>query len=769
MSKLLKSFKIKIFAVALASVLAVSGLCSCFLFGKTNFDYPTAMLVKNRVTKAQYLPNLELLVDDTQSVQLTSATPDKEYYTTDLSFNLEDYKSIVDELAIITGTGIRHDSDILEIKKEIYTVLEMVPEFGSWFQLPYNAMPSQNSQDGYNNYYYKIDYDRNSEKITITRMTWRCVCEIYSFAEDKIYSTYYDDVHQYQIMQTNYYYNENNKEVVECSVVDFAKFNNEFYPIQCQYLENVENTSTTKIQSVIRKQIDAYDNSGNVDRGLDIDTYRAGGVLRKVVQLNYTDADNVELIKIEQNFGTDYLSDINTTNLAFYLKQNENAIYFTDAWDYYDAANSADEIPLRNMFDFYYTDSPSKEDIITSFIKSGYSPRQVMCTPNYGNSSRNVCNDCYYRNIASGLLVYKCNHNKSQDNIARAARQTVCSSSAFQNEVYQMLPWQISKLLSDFATSVGVSDEIVSSYSNKICCELGDQYLFENNLDIFLEKVSQSFIEEVSLTKSVKNLYNTIKENSKRLSAAKLNTSAISSEVALENINETTSVSDNVITVNATANVKPNILLEKNAKYSIGLVLYDSTNSIINILLTNYVAYTGKNLNLSLNGSYNLSGFKLQEKDVKAFKPVNLTLGYALLKGGAVYEVACSGFVNANVSSGTFNTFENAVNGFECTYAPSVENQTFKVSVSSVDVESPKIKLEVSEDNSVTFTSGSKVYSLLSLLEIYDNDAVQSVTVMHGTDKYVSPIEALKAGENTVTVVDRSGNEASLTFTIKLN
>ena len=57
---------------------AIGGIAGYFIFknkdnNKLEYDFETGMIVKNRVDKAQYLPNLNLLVENTQQIQLMSA------------------------------------------------------------------------------------------------------------------------------------------------------------------------------------------------------------------------------------------------------------------------------------------------------------------------------------------------------------------------------------------------------------------------------------------------------------------------------------------------------------------------------------------------------------------------------------------------------------------------------------------------------------------------------------------------------------------------
>ena len=245
MGKLLKTKKQKVIALILSCIfIVVAGIGGYFaykaFFPPKSIKYNLALgsTVKERVDSAQYLPNIDLLASpDVQNSGVSSTSLDSTE-TAEIKFNLNDYTEIVNDLAIITGTATQNDKSILDIKEEISTVLEMVPAFGQWFQLP-NYKKAEHAQDGYNNFFYKFDYNNETQQISVTRMTWSYTASIYISNEDKVYSTYFDDdVKQYQIMQASYYFTNTNKEVVECSIVDFMKFNNDFYPIQCQYLKN---------------------------------------------------------------------------------------------------------------------------------------------------------------------------------------------------------------------------------------------------------------------------------------------------------------------------------------------------------------------------------------------------------------------------------------------------------------------------------------------------------------------------------------------------
>lgn len=743
-------------AVSFTSIILI--MITIFSIGKFEPNYSKAMVVKNRVADAQYLPNVKLL---SQKGSVRSLS-----YSNELEFDLNDYNKIVDELAIITGTGAGDENDIHGLKREVYSVIDLVPTFGKWFQLPHsNYLPA--SMKRYGNNYYKFDYNSNNESISVTRMTWKVVCGAYIVEDNKIYSTHTDDdIFQQQIIQLNYYFNDEGKEVVECSVVDYLLLNKKLYPIQCQYLMNIENTSTTKIQIVLRKELEVYEEYVDIyqrQRAVDLAGYNESGYLRKIIQLNYADSKNIELLKIEQNSNTEYFSDIKTTNLAYYLKEDNKIAYFTDAWDYYDDG-SLDQMNLKNMF-YFNEHNISKEEIVDDLIKSQYSARQVLGT---GNGSRSVCSRCYNRTYNSNLLVYKCNHNKNKETISRNTRKMICSIKDNYDEILQLIPWKISNRLGVFATTLGADKELVETASDMICVGMDETYQFEASIDYFTNEVTKDYVKNVSLVKDAESLQKTIVRESKKLDEKDFNKSAISSVIDFEIFTENTEIDNNIITVTANGVIKSSILLEKDANYSIGLVLYDDTNNASYVLLSNYVKYDGSDLNLSLNGTYNLDEFIVNNKHINITRELKLSLGYALIKESKVIEPICSNYKNSTVSSNQNLNYKNIVNGFECMYQSILENNTLKINVTFKDIQNPNVEINNLEDNNLTLNADATLYDLLRNINASDNDMISSFKIYHNDIEYENMYESLNSGLHKVIIIDRSGNETVIEFNINL-
>ena len=744
----------KVFKLILPLILLLSTIGVVFIITSSKFEYDIAKasLVKTRVSNAQYLPNVERL------------TSNQTMYSDDidLKFDLDEYNMIVDELATITGTAVRQTNSILDLKNEVYFIMDIVPAFDTWFNLPHYIRVPDTLKDkikNYNNYYYKVSYNEENERITVNRMSWRTVCDIYIESENKCYgSNDKDDVVQHQMIQLDYYYDEYNREVVECSVIDFCKFNDDFYPIQCQYLKNVENSSTTKIQVVLRKELDLYDTT-NCQHALDIEVDKEYGCLRKITQLNYTDSNNVELLKIEQNSNTEYFSDIKTTNLAYYKCKNDNVSYFIDAWDYYDNT-SYDKIELHNMFDFDFG-YVTKETIIDRFINSQYLSRVVTSYPGGGISSRNVCSACYNGHSNSGLLVYKCNHNKNKDYITRGQRKIITSSLDNQEDLYQLIPIDLSNQLLRFNSNLGLLLD-----TSNMCVLLDDTYNFETNVDSYIDNISKLYIENNIMINELVDRYETIVNKAKELDEKKLNLSSIAEYTSFDTFEDSTLVSDGLITVDAHATVKSSILLEKKAKYSIGLILYDELNNISYTLLADYVEYKGEDLELSLNKTFNIEEFIIDKKDINLSLSLEFTLGYALVKETSGIDIICSDYYQASISSDEQYEFMNIVDGYECYYEVSFSDDKCKMSVSFVDIEKPNVTIDYLDDNKLILESGSTLFDLLKLIRYSDNDMVSSMDVYHEDTLYTSILDELVEGETTIVISDRTGNEIKIVIEI---
>ena len=788
MTRLSKAKKGIIIAVSilLAIALVFGGIIIYYNFiynpyGEVSFNLEKARIVKDRIDKAQYLPNIALL-SGSKGQSLSTSSPDKVASSNDLKFTYADFKQLEDELAVLEGTAVGFGANtVYGIKADLLRVLDYVPAFGQWFQLPdYSHFEYDDTLYRSTGVRYKYDYDKETGRISVMSLSHTTVCNIYDSKHDKVISTRKNqDVHQQQIRKIEYYYNEEGKEVVECSVVDFARYKKNFYPIECQYLMNIKDTSTTKIQVVLKKENETYSKDSEEYDPLDIDTNKEGGVLRKFLQLDYKDENNIEMLRVEQNFGTDYLSDITTTNLAYYLREGDNAVYFDDAWDYYDAENSTYKraVSLRNEYelncasrllnDGTYLYFAEKESIVWNLMIGGYHGRQVLGDDN-SRSSRTVCNDCYEQEYNSGLKVYKCDHIKSKDTITRAHREVAYSSEEYMDYIYDILPWNISVVLSKIVEGIGVKNVDLINELPSICKEMNEEFEFESAFDSYLTKVAIDYIENASLKNDIETIYKTVKKEYVVVSPDSVLKSAVATVIELENFTEETTINNSVITASAQATLKAHTLLEKDANYALGLVLYDSVNNTTYTLISNYVKYEGEDLSLSVSGTTDIKDLVIKAKDTRLNVPVALTLGYVLIKEGTIATIVSSDYFDAYVQEAPSQTFENSVNGFDCTYNTKVENNKYVVEISCVDVKAPTITIDTTENPNLEFAKDSSLYELLKMIDIDENDMISHIAIMHGDQMYTKFSDNLVAGENKIVVEDRSGNIAELVLNVTI-
>ena len=122
-------------------------------------------------------------------------------------------------------------------------------------------------------------------------------------------------------MKTNYYVDENEKEVVECFIYSVGIDNvkngatcntntSDYYPFEYQYLKNVEDTSLIKyhITSAVRYSsndsgVSDFNFNGD-NSAMDIRGLTPYGIRREFTIANYDGYTTVDLTKVDQQFAT---------------------------------------------------------------------------------------------------------------------------------------------------------------------------------------------------------------------------------------------------------------------------------------------------------------------------------------------------------------------------------------------------------------------------------------------------------------------------------
>ena len=421
MANFLKTSKGKVISILLAVALVACGVGGYFIFRKRlKYDYRLGELAYNRVENAQYDPDIDKFIE-MNSVEGVGFEP---YSVNEDEFNLysqeskvenyenknmtlEEFSELVDEYGKIenyAGAGKYGGYDIYEIKNEIAYVVKNVPAFNQWFRLPImRAKHGYVSIPYYETWAYYLEFNEETSMLSITRVCWCTRSSYLDFDTKKVIEEHKNGKKfvQYEIMKTNYYYDLNGDEVVECFIysvgVDNSKDGNTFndnekdyYPFEYQYLKNVKDKELIKyhITAAQRYSVDTsvlsdFDFAGN-NNAMDIRGINPYGVRREFFILNYDGYVDIDLTKIDQKFATldnptadgsiDF--DISSSNIKFMVDtiglSKENYESLTSAYDLMDkvAKHIIDNFELKNNWTKIYKDSVN--EIILDVIEGPF-------------------------------------------------------------------------------------------------------------------------------------------------------------------------------------------------------------------------------------------------------------------------------------------------------------------------------------------------------------------------------------------------------------
>lgn len=319
-----KKSKNKAVATILIVILLISataGLLIWLFRDKLEYNYELGRIALNKVENAQYIPDVSKY--DSGAVVLSGTRLGEPQQQ---GISKEEFNSIVDEYATVenyAGAGKCLGYDIHEIKNEIAFVVEHVPAFEQWFR-----MPSMREKQGYINipyyegwaYYLEMSEDN---VLSITRVCWCTRSSYIDFDNMKIVEDHANGTSfvQYEIMKTNYYVDENEKEVVECFIYSVGIDNvkngatcntntSDYYPFEYQYLKNVKDTYMIKYHIAAAERYASndpiFDTIGmdfgeENNSGMDISGNTPYGSHREFTILNYDGYSNIRLTDIEQH------------------------------------------------------------------------------------------------------------------------------------------------------------------------------------------------------------------------------------------------------------------------------------------------------------------------------------------------------------------------------------------------------------------------------------------------------------------------------------
>lgn len=345
-----KKQKIKVISILLAIIMVITTVGLVFIFrnkpedpngpdgsGKSLIlDYVKGEKGSERVDNAQYLPDMETFIEINSEEPGYSSSSEKTYGAGQSeNISQEAFQELINSSAHIenyAGAGKYLGYDIYDIKNELKYVIEHVPAFNQWFQLP-----SMREKEGYIDipYYegwqYYLELELFPLKLNVTR-----VCNTTRSAKmDFVNKTFVEDnpdgssMRQLEVMRTSYFTDSNGDEVIECYVysVGVDNINGEihknsynpnqadYHPFEYQYLRNV------KDKSLITYHITAAERatllSGGTlfegwtanpvpgshgDDGMDLRGLTPYGVRREFKVVDYDGYNQVKVLNIDQKF-----------------------------------------------------------------------------------------------------------------------------------------------------------------------------------------------------------------------------------------------------------------------------------------------------------------------------------------------------------------------------------------------------------------------------------------------------------------------------------
>lgn len=724
--------------------------------GKPTYDYEKAQFAKRKVLTAQYLPDAEKLASQETNAAAaymmktnaanSSEESEQEEKTDVARIGLEEFRKYIDSWGKLEGTGGGKylGYNIYEIKDELYSILDIAPSFGKWFRMPAVNKYPDGEEPYYADWAYNIQYDEGKDSLSMTRVCWAARFDYFDFKKKKIVEYYNksgtESIIQFEVMRTNYYYDEEGRETVECFVytvacdhvkmfspgsgktMSYQSDEKYYYPVCVQYLKNVKDTSLTRyiIRYCERHSVDflkkednwVFGEHENYTAPYDITHRDSIGTCRSYLQLDYGGEENVRMLKVDQMTPT-YFVGYDATNILYYAATEDGVGYATK---YYDRCIEP-TMPMASTFD-----TLDEEGKINDYFGHMSFPGEE-----------------YRRGIVSGETITRSN-NKNYGESAG-------------------IGFLLNRSLALLGERTDVSEEIYGAFieaaDEKLLSE--EDLAYEKTLDAYLDMVAKNIADNFCLRQEWAKIY---KESDQAVILKKGGTdgSATTEKIKVEDAAVDVSVSDNTVHYTASGKVKSSILLQNGKNYSLGLVLKSENGDwyLIDGSASGVKFSHGKELLLSGEGEANFADLDLKISGT-------YTLGYVLVKER---KTICSEFIPANVEA--YEKVEiprKEVNGFVKTYDVTCEEGVLKINFVGKDVEAPTIS-GVANGSVRTVEKGTPIAYAFYGMNIDDNDEIVCVEFYHGVIKYKNWDDCVVAGLNTLVVRDAAGNETKVTITV---
>lgn len=441
--------------------------------------------ISNVVEYAQYLPNAELLAGKEKSATGLSDNFDNSHSVSDvrysqayelqdgqLEFDIEDYRTFNDSLAIISSTGVSGNLTVYDIKKEILFAVDAIPGYEQWFTLPYNIdYLSESDARLYMNNSYKLSYDRQNGVIKIARLSQKHRGETY----DPSTFVFYGDAYTRQLLEVSYYVNEDGKEVVDCKVTDFLCVQEgEYYPLLSQRLINVKDSSATKYSVAYMLDYDlvkefsgnnalsAYDLSQKFDYGINV----------IAVQMDYSSDEDIEILKTQYTTQDAHCVQPTMTAVDYYKKSASDVTYFTSYWD-----NSAVTYIYRILFNDFVNVSQQSDGKFTADSKGmkkffGYL---------FPLRSRLVCPVCEKNGYTDDGVFFGCYHGIHFKSVVNSQSQLLSNNATYLSDA---------GVLYDEIAQIYATMNQNLSLDTRLTFDGNRDYDFENSVNDFVKQSS---------------------------------------------------------------------------------------------------------------------------------------------------------------------------------------------------------------------------------------------------------------------------------------
>ncbi len=411
-----------------------------------------------------------------------------------MNFSKEEYDRLNDSLAVISSTGIIRETTISDLKDEVIYALNAIPGYDQWFMLPHGLTDETGKKLSLNS--YNLSYDKESGKITMRRLSWKTKGKTYDVSSGIFYdeNTY---IRQYMVVE--YYIDDQNREVVDCTVCVFLSLSSgEYYPVSVQRLINVKDCSLTKYAASFTRKQTLVNEIKNNKYAYDKNDFYDYGINTLMVRLDYSSENDISLLKTE--FATtDKHQRIPTEGtLAYYRKVDDKALYYVNLWN----NNAKDNVFRGNGYYLridadrldseYYLDNELHDVISSSATALGEIRYNYLC---------NVCIES--KNSDDGIFI-DCSHYELYPDVHNYFNQIVCNNENWLEDpsfVKAGITTQYERLLHsldiDYAVYIEMQGTSLGNLVNKLIVDTGKIYHNEKISDIGYEKINEYVNENV--------------------------------------------------------------------------------------------------------------------------------------------------------------------------------------------------------------------------------------------------------------------------------